>query len=88
MADLKIQCGERIILNSIYDGAYDDWTTNKSLQTICNLALYTEGGGNGTKLKVMTHQQLSTSRDSHMRTFIGPEKTATPVIQHVSTSDL
>ncbi|KAL7321693.1 DNA ligase (ATP) [Mucor circinelloides] len=58
LKDLKIQCGERIILNSIYDGAYDDWTTNKSLQTICNLALYTEGGGNGTKLKDQRKQQL------------------------------
>ncbi|KAF1799465.1 ATP dependent DNA ligase domain-containing protein [Mucor lusitanicus] len=58
LKDMRIQCGERTILNSIYDGAYDDWTTNKSLQAICNLALYTEGEGSGTKLRERRRQQL------------------------------
>ncbi|KAL9553688.1 hypothetical protein MBANPS3_003165 [Mucor bainieri] len=58
LKDLKIQCGERIILNSVYEGAYDDWATNKSLQAICNLASYTEGEGSDTKLRDQRRQQL------------------------------
>ncbi|CEP19180.1 hypothetical protein [Parasitella parasitica] len=34
LKDMKIQCGEKQILNAIYDGAYDEWTTNKSLHAI------------------------------------------------------
>ncbi|KAK4511264.1 uncharacterized protein ATC70_012479 [Mucor velutinosus] len=58
LKDLKIQCGERTILNSIYDGAYDDWTTNKSLQAICNLASYTEGEGSTARLRDQRRQRL------------------------------
>lgn len=52
---MKIQCGEKQILNAIYDGAYDEWTTNKSLHDICRLGSYTVEGEGGTTLHVMNY---------------------------------
>ncbi|KAI7899247.1 ATP dependent DNA ligase domain-containing protein [Cokeromyces recurvatus] len=40
LKDMRIHCGEKLILNAVHKGAYDAWTTNKSLYDICQLGSY------------------------------------------------
>ncbi|KAI9468089.1 MAG: ATP dependent DNA ligase domain-containing protein [Benjaminiella poitrasii] len=40
LKDMRIHCGERLVLNAVHEDAYDAWSTNKSLYEICQLGSY------------------------------------------------
>ncbi|KAI8981907.1 ATP dependent DNA ligase domain-containing protein [Mycotypha africana] len=40
LKDLKIHCGEKVILNAIRPGSYDTWVTNNSLREISQLGSF------------------------------------------------